>query len=149
MNVFAPVSNIMSKKLITVNPADSLLSVQALFEKHNIHHIPVVRHKTLVGLISKQDVLAYSGHFSKQEDDRFINTSRLGHTTASDIMTTHLATLEEDDRINVALEVFSINRFHALPVLKDGELTGILTPFDILKQLREEKLEHPEDAYKA
>ena len=55
-------------------------------------------------------------------------------------MTTGLAKLEPDDRINVALDVFCVNLFHALPVVKDNELVGILTPFDIIKTLAEEKV---------
>jgi predicted transcriptional regulator len=37
--------------------------------------------------------------------------------------------------------------FHALPVVENGELVGIVTPFDILKILQVEKPPHPEDVY--
>jgi CBS domain-containing protein len=47
----------------------------------------------------------------------------------------------------VALEIFNLNRFHALPVVDDGELVGIITPFDILKALSEEKLADPSSIY--
>ena len=81
------------------------------------------------------------------EEDKQIGEHRLQHTKASEIMTTHLAKLEPDDRINVALEVFSKNLFHALPVVEGGELAGIVTPFDVMKALLEEKPAHPEDVY--
>ena len=63
-NLFAnmmnrPVSEIMTKKLITVIPSDSLKLVNDLFNKHNIHHILVVRHLDLVGIISKTDFSIY------------------------------------------------------------------------------------------
>ena len=55
-----------------------------------------------------------------------------------DIMTKGIASLESTDRINVALQVFSENLFHAIPVVDDGELVGMLTTFDIIKALLEE-----------
>jgi acetoin utilization protein AcuB len=56
-------------------------------------------------------------------------------TQVKEIMVKRLGKVAPDDRINVALEVFMINRFHALPVVEDGELVGILTPFDIMAAL--------------
>jgi acetoin utilization protein AcuB len=50
-------------------------------------------------------------------------------------MTKRLGKVAPDDRVNVALEVFMVNRFHALPVVENGELVGIITPFDIMKAL--------------
>jgi acetoin utilization protein AcuB len=50
-------------------------------------------------------------------------------------MTKGLAVLSPDDRINVAIEVFKENILHAIPIVKDGELIGLLTTHDIIKQL--------------
>ncbi|MCB0644425.1 MAG: CBS domain-containing protein, partial [Phaeodactylibacter sp.] len=55
MNLNAPVSTIMTTNLITVNPEDPIQKVNEIFEKNNIHHIPVVRYKDIVGIISKTD----------------------------------------------------------------------------------------------
>ena len=55
-------------------------------------------------------------------------------------MTTGLAKLSPEERINVALEVFMANRFHAIPVVDDGDLVGIVTTFDIMKELNTEKV---------
>jgi acetoin utilization protein AcuB len=60
---------------------------------------------------------------------------RLDSTLVKDIMTTRLGKLAPDDRLNVALEVFLVNRFHALPVVENNELVGIITPFDIMLEL--------------
>jgi acetoin utilization protein AcuB len=64
-----------------------------------------------------------------------VNELRLERTKVNEIMVKRLGKVAPDDRINVALEVFLINRFHALPVVEDGELVGILTPFDIMTAL--------------
>ena len=138
MNVLAPVSSIMTKDLITVNPSDKLKDVWEIFSNHKIHHIPVVRYKELVGIISKSDVLYFLKGLGDDTSQDLMNEVRLNNYSAESIMTTGFAKLEPDDRINVALDVFGVNLFHALPVVEGKELVGILTPFDIIKALAEE-----------
>ena len=138
MNVKAPVSSIMTKDLITVGPKDSLSKVQEIFEGHNIHHLPVVEFKKIVGIVSKTDFMAFLRGAGQNEMDRLINETRLRSYKAEDIMTHGLAKLEPDDRINVALDIFKMNRFHALPVVQDNELVGIITTHDIIRALAEE-----------
>lgn len=140
MNVLAPVKNIMTKNLITVNPEDKLTVVQDIFEKNNIHHIPVVRYKKIEGIISKTDFVHFVRGFTKNEEDKFVNEARLRAYRAEDIMTKGLAKVEPSDRINVVLEVFLVNRFHAVPVVDNDELVGIVTTFDIIKNLANEKI---------
>lgn len=130
----------MTTKLITVNPKDKLTAVREIFENHKIHHVPVVRYKEIVGMISKTDFLHFLRGFNRNEEDRFVNEARLRVYNTEDIMTTGLAKLNPDDRINVALEVFLENRFHAIPVVDNGDLVGILTTFDIIKALASEEV---------
>ncbi|HOY18881.1 MAG TPA: CBS domain-containing protein [Haliscomenobacter sp.] len=138
MNVLAPVKSIMSTHLITVAPSDKLSLVKDIFDDHNIHHIPVVRYKELIGIISKTDFMHFLQGFSPNEEDRFVNYARLRSYAAEEIMTKGLAKLNPDDRINVALEIFLVNRFHAIPVVENDELVGILTTYDIIKALATE-----------
>jgi len=138
MNVLAPVKSIMTSKLVTVNPADKLTVVKEIFDKHPIHHIPVVRFKEIVGIISKTDFMHFLRGFSRNEEDRFVNYARLRAYTAEDIMTKGLAKLAPGQRINVALDIFLTNRFHAIPVVEEGDLVGIVTTFDIIKALADE-----------
>lgn len=140
MNVLAPIKTIMSTDLITVNPSDKLTVVKELFEEHNIHHIPVVRFKEIVGIVSKSDFMHFLRGFSRNEEDRFVNYARLRAYTAEDIMTAGLAKLASTERINVALEVFMTNRFHAIPVVDNGDLVGIITTFDIIRRLNEDEV---------
>lgn len=141
MNVLAPVKTIMSTNLITVGPADKLSLVKEIFDEHNIHHIPVVRFREIVGIISKTDFVHFLRGFSPNNDDRFVNFARLRAFTAEEIMTKGLAKLDPEDRINVALDIFLVNRFHAIPVVAHNELVGIVTTFDIIKTLAEEKID--------
>ena len=138
MNILAPVSSIMTKKVIAVGPEDELSLVKEIFEKNHIHHLPVVRHDTLVGMVSKTDFDVYYRTLSRHFEDKFVNDTLLRVHRVKEIMTAKLAKVEPDDRINVALEVFKVNRFHALPVVENGELVGILTTYDIINALSNE-----------
>jgi len=71
----------------------------------------------------------------------------LERAKAKDIMVRGLGKLEPDDRINVALEVFSRNWFHALPVVADGELVGIVTTQDVIRAILDEKPKEPHMVY--
>lgn len=144
MNIFANISTLMTRQLWTVNPEDKLTRVRELFAEHSIRHLPVVRYRQIVGIVSKSDFDSLTNGIRYAGQDV---AERLEATQVEQIMTPHLAKVESSDRINVALEVFSLNRFHALPVVDDGELVGIITPFDIMKALLEEKPAHPEDVY--
>ena len=142
MNVLAPVKTLMTTNLITVNPGDKLIELKEIFEKNKIHHIPVVSYKKIVGIVSKTDFIYFMRGFSRNEEDQFVNEARLRAYKAEDIMTKGLAKLTPDRRINVALEIFMENRFHAIPVLDEasGELVGIITTFDIIKALATEEV---------
>lgn len=137
----------MTTHLITVNPEDNLLKVKELFDKHHIHHLPVVRFREIVGIISKTDFTHFTGGLSHHERHLEWNESRLEKAKAEDIMTRGLGKVEPDDRINVVLEVFTKNLFHALPVVENGELVGMVTTFDVIRALSEDKPAHPEDVY--
>jgi acetoin utilization protein AcuB len=138
MDVRAPISSIMTEDLLTINPEDSLEVVKEIFDKNNIHHIPVVRYKKIVGIVSKSDYLYFIRGYSNNEEDEFFNASRLKAYRAEQIMTTRLGKVESTDRIAVALEVFKTNLFHAIPVVDDDELVGIVTTHDIIKALAED-----------
>ncbi|MCR9102461.1 MAG: CBS domain-containing protein [bacterium] len=141
MNVLDPVKSIMTTKLITVSTGDKLTAVKEIFDNNRIHHVPVVRYKELVGIISKTDFMHFLRGFNRNQEDRFVNEARMRAYNVEDIMTKGIAKLSPDDRINVALEVFLENRFHAVPVVSEnGELEGILTTFDIIKAVAQTKV---------
>ncbi len=147
MNAYAPISTIMVTDLVTVNPEDSLLQVKKIFDTHTFHHLPVVRFRKIVGIISKTDFQHFTGGLSHSAKDRTVDESRLEQTRAEDIMTKGIGKLEPDDRINVALEIFSKNWFHALPVVQNDELVGIVTTQDVIKSILNEKPREPHMVY--
>ncbi len=123
----------MSEDLITVGPEDSLMKVKDIFHREKIHHLPVIDEGLLAGMISKSDYLYFMRGFNEAGRQLDIEDLRLKTTKVKEIMTTGLAKLEPEDRLDVALEVFKENLFHAIPVVKNGRIKGIVTTLDIVR----------------
>lgn len=140
MNLLAPISSIMTKDVINVHPEDTLKEVDDMFKVHSFHHLPVVKQDKLVGMVSKSDFLFFKRGFNDNNLDAKVDLFRLKTHKVKDIMITRLAKLEPSDKINVALEVFKENLFHALPVVENGRIVGMLTTFDIINHLANDKV---------
>ncbi len=135
MNLLAPVSTIMTENLITVGPEDNMKKVQEVFESENIHHLPVLDKGRLVGMVSKSDYLFYRRGFVKDQAANHLDQLRLKTGKVKEIMTKGMGKLEPSDRIQAAVEVFKENLFHAIPIVEDGFLKGIVTTLDIINHL--------------
>ena len=138
MNLLAPVSSIMTKDPIFVSPEDTLVSINQIFEKHSFHHIPVVENGELVGMISKSDLSFFKRGFNDEEYNKTVEDVRLNTHKVKSIMVKGLGKLDPNDRINVALDIFTKNVFHALPIVEGNKLVGIITTHDIIKRLAED-----------
>ncbi|MBT8234441.1 MAG: CBS domain-containing protein [Saprospiraceae bacterium] len=135
MNLLNPISSIMTKDVITLSPDASISQAAEIFNDKKIHHIPVVNDMKLIGIVSKSDYLFFRRGFLNDNTDERIEDIRMNNYEVQDIMTQGIATMEPTDKINVALEVFKENMFHAIPIVEDGNLKGIVTTYDIISTL--------------
>lgn len=117
-----PVSLIMSTQLVTIGPDESLDRVKDLFRAKRIHHLPVVDGARLVGLITTSDLFWLNRPFSDYAEIK-----------VREVMTTKLATIEASSKIGTAAEIFLEHLFHAIPIVDNGDLVGIVTTFDVLQ----------------
>ncbi|MBK8111938.1 MAG: CBS domain-containing protein [Saprospiraceae bacterium] len=76
--------------------------------------------------------------FNDDAFDNILVDVKLNNYKVKSIMIKGLGKLDVDDRINVALDVFKKNLFHALPVLENDRIVGIITTHDIIKNLAED-----------
>lgn len=119
-----PCSLIMTRDVITADQEDNLEVARSIFLKNKVHHLPIVKDSKLVGILTTYDLFKLNGPYKgKAYEDIIIK----------DVMTKHVATLEPDDKIGSAAELFLENLFHAVPIVKDGNLQGIVTSFDVIK----------------
>ena len=145
MNLRVPVSTIMTTDLITVSSFDPILVIKKIFDENRIHHLPVVRAKKLIGIISKSDLLFFMRTWNNKNYQQIFEGVRLSHYTAENLMVTSIAKLNPNENILAAVKVFEENLFHAIPIVnEDDELKGLVTTYDLIKALAKEDAEKME-----
>lgn len=139
-----PVAEIMSRDLLIVKPEDNLDRVGEIFRANNIHHLPVVDDRgALVGMVSQTDFNKVNHMFTLFDKEKYAEYNKKLHKNMEvrEVMTRRLATLKPEDPLTVAIGIFQENLFHALPVVDDGTLVGLLTTMDVINYCcREEML---------
>lgn len=118
-----PISTIMTREVFTLNPEDTLAKVREVLLDNRFHHLPVVKGKKLVGIITSFDLTKLSKEILQYDQIR-----------VQDVMTTKVATLGPNELIGAAAQVFLEHLFHGLPIVDENHhLVGIVTTHDILK----------------
>lgn len=131
------IEKIMTESVHTVAPTITLGELRKVFADVSYHHLLVVEHNRLVGVISDRDVLrmsspALDGGFDG--DEMSPQDQALLQRQAVDFMATRLVTARPDTLIDTAAILLLENNISCLPVV--GEQTtvaGIVTWKDMLK----------------
>lgn len=133
MNANRPIRDIMSTSIVTVAPGTSILHIKEILDKQKFHHIPVVENGgVLSGIITKTDILRFAFQLSLRSTGPTWMKKALQAAAAKDIMTKNPLVLDPDDTIGLAADIFLANKFHALPIIENDILVGILTAHDLL-----------------
>jgi len=128
-----PISEVMSTDIVTVHEKQSLHEVAQLINEKSIRHIPVVSGHKIVGMLSKTDLDKIS--FVNTVDGEQLTTLMYDVLTIAQVMTKNVLTIEHKDTVYDAALLLSKNEFHALPVMDEDELVGIVTTTDLIKFL--------------
>ena len=135
MKNHVPVATIMTKNVIKLNSTDDLTKAEALFKKHHIRHIPVVQGNTIVGMLSLTGLLRISFADAVDEEAMEVDTTVYNMFSIEQVMARHLVTVSPDTTIREVAEILASREFHALPVVLDELLVGIVTTTDLIKYL--------------
>lgn len=129
------VSHVMTENPVTTHPGESISAVRKLFQDNDIHHIPVVRGKELIGIISWTDLMRVSFGDAFGQSDESVDVT-LDHTmTIEELMHKNPRTLTKDHSVRDAAVALSEADFHALPVVSGKDLVGIVTTKDLIRFL--------------
>lgn len=131
MRQFTPVSDIMTKNIIGLTRSDNLQRAEELFNRYKIKHIPVVSGETVIGMLSYSDLLKIS-FADVSEDEHNVDSVVYNMFTIEQVMVKDVFTISSDTSIKEAAEILAKQAFHALPVVDEGILVGIVTTTDLL-----------------
>jgi CBS domain-containing protein len=125
------VRQVMTPDPYTVSPEDDVLDVARLVERHRFSAVPVLRRGELVGMITTQDLIGHAAHLAKVEA-----RGRERPLAVTHLMTPGpITTVEVGDHLDLAQTVMRLGPFRHLPVLKGGQLVGMVSDRDILAAL--------------
>ena len=123
----------MTKNPITVNESNSVADVVKIFKENPIHHLPVVSGQKLIGIISKTDIERISFVSDSTEDKAQISVYH--NLALSQIMTHQPELIKSTKTIKEAAEMLATGNLHALPVVEEETVQGIVTSTDMIRYL--------------
>jgi acetoin utilization protein AcuB len=123
----------MSHPVITIHPDLPIQEALAMMKEENIRRLPIVdQGGKLVGIVSDQDLLHAS-----PSDVTSLSVWELNYLlskiSVSEIMQKDVITIEETTPVEEAARIMADNKIGGLPVMKKGELVGIITETDLFK----------------
>ena len=124
------VSNVLamkSAKVITIGPGDGIATAVAMLADKNIGALIVVDDAgSLIGILSERDIVRCAAADPGVLDLR-----------VSDVMTSEVVVgVPNDDLMSVA-HTMTEGRFRHLPIVREGELIGVISIGDVLKAQRD------------
>lgn len=125
--------DIMNTEVVTIGMDDRLKTVQALFERHHFHHLPVVNEdKRVMGVISDRDLLKALSPFistlMERRQDVATLDKRIHH-----FMSRRLIVASRHHTVDQATAMILNNNVSCLPIVRsDRIIEGIVTLKDIL-----------------
>lgn len=129
------VSKIMSKDVITLQCTDDLEVAEHLFKTNKIRHIPVVCGDEIKGMVSYTDLLRISFADAMGDDEMSIDSVVYNMFTIEQVMVKNLVNMPSTATIKEVAELLSKKEFHAIPIVDNKKLVGIVTTTDLIKFL--------------
>ena len=136
------VSDILAQKgglVFTVTPGTSIAQLSQQLSTRRIGSVLVLDGEgSVAGIVSERDLVrAIASHGAKAME-----------LEARQVMTREVVTCDPDDSIGQVMRTMTSGRFRHLPVVRHGELLGLVSIGDVVKA-RLEETKHETEALKA
>ncbi len=126
----------MSHPVISVTPDAPIHDVLVMFKKEHIRRAPVMKEGKLVGIVSQRDLLNASPSpvtsLSVWEMNYLISK-----VTVKQVMSKKVKTMDIDTPIEEAARIMADSKIGGMPVVRSGQVVGMITETDLFKILLE------------
>ena len=139
--------DVMVRDVITIGPRDSVAHAAKLIAQNDVSALPVIDdHGRLVGLISEGDLMNREEIGTEIHHPWWIEAVTPGATLAAEfakshgkrveeIMSENVITATEDTSLADIAALLERNRIKRVPILRDGELVGIVSRSNLVQAL--------------
>lgn len=117
--------DLMRSDPVTITEITRLGEAYRLMATHDIRHLPVVRDRKVVGMLSARDILGFRASTSFREDWQ--------RAPVASAMVQPPQTAGPDDSLTEAAGRLASARIGALPIVERGALIGLVTVTDVLE----------------
>jgi CBS domain-containing protein len=111
-----------------VSADTTVLDALKLMAEKETGSVVVMSGSKVAGIFTERDFARKVGPFEKKPDE----------VKVSEVMTTDLITIGLDDSVNRCMEIMTEKRIRHLPVLENGQVIGIISIGDVVKDTIEE-----------
>lgn len=127
------VSDLMTRSVETLSPDDTLAAALDVFTSRHIRHLPIMENGAVVGLLTERDLLRHALAEAAIEDQRgYLDAMKVG-----DVMVVRPRAVAPDTPLPTAARVMNLFKYGCVVVVEGGNLVGILTEADFLKDYLE------------
>jgi acetoin utilization protein AcuB len=124
-------SQIMISPVAELTSSTTVAVALSLFHKNRFRHFPVVSSAgKVIGIVSDRDIFHYIAGLN--DDGRINNKINKMDDTVNKVMQFPVITASEQTDVRYIARLFVERRIGAMPIVKDGKLSGIITRSDIL-----------------
>jgi acetoin utilization protein AcuB len=128
-----PVRDWMSKDLVTIDEATSIMKASKVMKQNHIQHLPVLKKGRLVGIVSDRDLKEATPSKATTLDIHEMY-HLLDTVMVKSLMPRQLYSIGPGDTVEKAAAVMLKHHVSALPVVDaQGTLAGILTKGDVFR----------------
>lgn len=143
-------ANIMTRKVVTVRPTDTVAKVARLLSENAISAVPVCDAAgALLGMVSEGDLMRPFIDSSLKRRARwltlladgtdlapeFLDYVRLDRHQVDELMTRPVITAGEGAHVTELAELLVQHRIKRLPIVRDGKLVGIVSRADVIRAI--------------
>jgi len=123
----------MTKNPVTTTPDTSVTDALRLMREKKVRRLPVMdAHGKLVGIVADQDLL-YASPSPVSSLSVWEMHYLLAKLKVEEVMIRQVITVTEDTPLEEAARIMVDNKIGGLPVMRDGQLAGIITETDLFK----------------
>ena len=123
------VKDIMNKKVIHFDENTSIYKIALGLGKYDIGCAIITKNKRPIGIITERDLVKRV----------FASGLDLNTTSAKIVMTSPVETIDQDTNIYYASKVMRDKRYKRYPVVKKGNIIGIITQENLIDYFTEQR----------